>query len=338
MNRSEGFHPAVSSFVPVALLLAVSFLAAASLGAEHINFIQMLHPDRMEDYQKIILFRIRLPRVILALLAGMLLAGSGAVFQLFFRNALAEPGIMGISAGATLGAVISGFVGPGIIGIISIQSLGAFAGALCAALVVTILSAVRKDALSASVTLLLCGTALGTLYSSFSSIIILLNEKILHGMFVWMLGSFNGKTWTDFIFIAFPAAMAMILLLFCSHTLDLLAGGELTARSLGLEIKTLRLLVIAGGSLAVSVSVCAGGTIGFVGLIAPHIVRRMYGAKSRILVPLSMLWGGVIMLLSDTVARVIVAPAELPVGIVTSILGAPFFISLIVSTRGIRNA
>jgi len=325
-----------SSFVPVCILLLAAFLVSIILGAERINPGAFFSPRSIPVYQQAILFRIRLPRSVLAVLTGALLAGAGSVFQLFFRNPLAEPGIMGISSGAVLGAVVAGMAGSAFGWIVSARSLGAFAGALGASVIVTAFAG-RRDIFSGTVALLLCGTALGTLYSSLASILLLLNEKELHGMFVWMLGSFNGKNWSDVFIVVLPAVPAFIVLLLCSRTLDLLTGGEMSARALGVGVDGLRLAVIAGGSLAASAAVCAGGTIGFIGLIAPHIVRRLYGAGSRMLVPLSMLWGALILLVSDTVARTVIAPAELPVGIITSLLGAPFFISLVLSGREFRN-
>jgi iron complex transport system permease protein len=326
------------SVVLLVVLLVFSFVFALLTGAERISLHDIFSSGSDTDFSRIILLNLRLPRAVLAALAGVLLAGAGAAFQLFFRNPLAEPGIMGISSGAALGAVAAGFFGmtPVLGGTVSPVNAGAFCGALAAGVLVAVLGG-RKTGPSSTVSLLLCGTALGTLYSSLTSIILLLREKELHAMYVWMLGSFNGRGWDELRFIALPAALAVILLLVCAVPLDLLAGGEKSAASLGVDVNRLRILVIAAGALAVSAAVCAGGTIGFVGLIAPHIVRRIYGAKSRALIPLSMAAGAVLMLLSDTLARTIASPAEIPVGVITSLLGAPFFISLIFSDRGLRN-
>jgi iron complex transport system permease protein len=326
------------SVVLLFILLACSFVFALLTGAERISLQDVFSSGTDTNFPRIILLNLRLPRAVLAALAGVLLAGAGAAFQLFFRNPLAEPGIMGISSGAALGAVAAGFFGmqPVLGGTVSPVNAGAFCGALAAGVLVAALGG-RKSGPSSTVALLLCGTALGSLYSALTSIILLLREKELHAMYVWMLGSFNGRGWAELRFIALPAALAVILLLVCAVPLDLLAGGERTAASLGVEVNRLRILVMTAGALAVSAAVCAGGTIGFVGLIAPHIVRHIYGAESRTLIPLSMAAGAVLMLLSDTLARTIAAPAEIPVGVITSLLGAPFFISLIFSDRGLRN-
>jgi iron complex transport system permease protein len=181
--------------------------------------------------------------------------------------------------------------------------------------------------------LLLCGTALGTLYSSLSSMLLLTCNKELHSIYTWILGSFNGRGWNELIFIALPALVSIVLMFCIMGPLDLLTGGEKSAAALGVEVDRLRVLVLLCGSLSVSCAVCAGGTIGFVGLIAPHIVRKFLGPKARTLVPFSMIFGAALLLLSDTFARVVIAPGELPAGIITSILGVPFFLALCLGRR-----
>ena len=324
-------------FVTSIIVLLLSFFCALKFGAEKVPFKAVFGFGN--KFQNIILWDIRLPRALLACLTGVLLGGSGAVFQLFFRNPLAEPGIMGISSGATLGGVIAAtFMGAATAGgvgtflsrvysYISPVNLAAFLGALGAGVLVTFL-AFTKGGRRSTIMLLLCGTALGTLYSSASSLIILTTDKEFHAIYTWILGSFNGRGWKELLFIILPAALSVMLMFFMAGPLDLLSCGETTAASLGVEVQKLRIYVLVCGSLAVSAAVCAGGTIGFVGLIAPHIVRKVVGPKGRHLIPFSMIFGAILLLLSDTIARVLVAPAEIPTGIITSSLGVPFFISL----------
>ena len=315
------------------ILLIISVILALMLGAEKVSLAAVF--GQGDKFDNIILWQLRLPRVLLVFLTGLLLGGSGAVFQLFFRNPLAEPGIMGISSGATLGAVIASIV-PGVMALtgkggvgayISPVNLCAFAGALVAGLLVTSL-AFSRGGKSSSVMLLLCGTALGTLYSSISSMLLLTCNKELHSIYTWILGSFNGRGWNELLFILVPSAVSIILMCVVARPLDLLTGGEKSAAALGVEVNKLRVLVLLCGALAVSAAVCAGGTIGFVGLIAPHIVRKFLGPRARTLVPFSMIFGATLLLLSDTFARVVIAPGELPAGIITSILGVPFFLAL----------
>ena len=323
------------------ILLALSVILALVLGAEKVSLAAVF--GQGDKFENIILWQLRLPRVLLVFLTGLLLGGSGAVFQLFFRNPLAEPGIMGISSGATLGAVIASIV-PGIMALTGGSGLGglgalispvnlcAFAGALVAGLFVTSL-AFSRGGKSSSVMLLLCGTALGTLYSSLSSMLLLTCNKELHSIYTWILGSFNGRGWNELLFILLPSAISIVLMFVVSPSLDLLTGGEKSAASLGVEVDRLRILVLLCGALAVSAAVCAGGTIGFVGLIAPHVVRKFLGPRARTLVPFSMIFGATLLLLSDTFARIIIAPGELPAGIITSILGVPFFLALCLGGR-----
>ena len=320
------------------ILLAISVILALMLGAEKVSLAAVF--GQGDKFENIILWQLRLPRVLLVFITGLLLGGSGAVFQLFFRNPLAEPGIMGISSGATLGAVIASIV-PGVMALtdrgglgafISPVNLCAFAGALGAGVLVTSLSFSRRGKAS-SVILLLCGTALGTLYSSLSSMLLLTCNKELHSIYTWILGSFNGRGWNELFFIAVPEAVSIVLMFCVVRPLDLLTGGEKSAAALGVEVDRLRVLVLLCGSLAVSCAVCAGGTIGFVGLIAPHIVRKFLGPRARTLLPFSMIFGATLLLLSDTFARVVIAPGELPAGIITSILGVPFFLALCLGRR-----
>ena len=161
----------------------------------------------------------------------------------------------------------------------------------------------------------------------------LTKTKELHGIYTWILGSFNGRSWQEVFIILVPSVVAIAILLLSSGKLDLMAGGETSAKALGLDTKKLKIVIIIAASLAVSASVCAGGTINFIGLIAPHIVRKIYGTKGKTLIPISMLYGAILLLLSDTIARTIIAPAELPAGLITSLLGVPFFISLIFSKQ-----
>ena len=320
------------------ILLAISVILALMLGAEKVSLAAVF--GQGDKFENIILWQLRLPRVLLVFITGLLLGGSGAVFQLFFRNPLAEPGIMGISSGATLGAVIASIV-PGVMALtgrggigafISPVNLCAFAGALGAGVLVTSLAFSRRGKAS-SVMLLLCGTALGTLYSSLSSMLLLTCNKELHSIYTWILGSFNGRGWNELFFIAVPAAVSIVLMFCVVRPLDLLTGGEKSAAALGVEVDRLRVLVLLCGSLAVSCAVCAGGTIGFVGLIAPHIVRKFLGPRARTLLPFSMIFGAPLLLLSDTFARVVIGPGQLPAGIITTILGVPFFLALCLGRR-----
>lgn len=330
-------------FILSLFLLVICFFISLIFGTEKISIIQAFTQKDSPNFHRIIFFDIRLPRVILAALSGALLAGSGAIFQLFFRNELAEPGIIGISSGATLGAVIASSVGiPAasatsffLFKIISPINIFAFAGALGAGFLISFLAFYqnKKGKSETSVMLLLCGTALGTLYSSISSVILLSSNKEMRSIYSWILGSFNGHGWNELLFILIPSAISITIMILIQPQLDLLGCGEYSAQSLGISVNRLRILVLISAGFAVSAAVCAGGTISFVGLIAPHIVRKLTTSKSKILIPFSMIFGAILLLLSDLIARTIIAPAELPAGIITSILGVPFFLSLFLQKK-----
>ena len=335
------------------IILFVFFILTLSLGSEKINLINALWgqtskitegTDPSPNFDRIILLNLRLPRALLAILAGGLLAGSGAVFQLFFRNELAEPGIIGISSGATLGAVSASVLGLGvnlasikpffsILKFISPINLFAFIGALLAGVIIIVL-AFNKESSSknSTVMILLCGTALGTLYSALSSLILITSSKELGSIYSWILGSFNGHGWKELLFILIPSIISIIIMFSIQNQLDLLACGEISAKSLGVSVNKLRILVLISAAFAVSAAICAGGTISFVGLIAPHIVRKLTGSKAKTLLPLSMIFGSLLLLLADTIAKTVISPSELPAGIITSILGVPFFLSLFLNT------
>ena len=318
------------------IILIISFILSLILGAENLSIQKIYNNDILKN----ILLVFRLPRSFLVLISGALLAGSGTVFQGYFRNSLADSGIIGVSSGATLGAVLSSFLPITFFSflnfLISPIVLFAFLGAVGSAFLIYLISKITNNSFqqNSSVNLLLAGSALGSFFSALTSVIILSRDRELHKMYVWTLGSFNGKTFDDLFFILVPSVFAVYLLFLCTKKLDLISSGEKTATSLGLDVKKFRFLVLFSGSLAASCAVCSGGTIGFVGLVAPHIVRNVVSPNHKTLLPPSMLIGSSLLLISDTIARTIIAPAEIPVGVITSLIGAPFFIYIIFSSKG----
>jgi len=333
-KRNKVRHP-VLTVTCALLVLLVILLVGLLVGAEPISIASLFSKDPMDAVAKIIVFDIRLPRLLLASLCGVLLAGAGTVFQGFFRNPLADSGIMGISSGATLGAVLSIFLPLAIVksAFINPIVIFAFIGALATAMLVYILS-YRCRGMQGTIMMLLTGTALASFFSAIVSIILLIRYQELHQIYVWTLGSFNARGWNELKFIIIPSIFSLVLLFLCARSLDVLSGGEESAQSLGVDLKKTRLLTLSAGSLACACAVSAAGTIGFIGLIAPHIARRLYGAQHARLLPFSMLWGAILLVLSDTIARTSAAPSELPVGIVTALMRDPFFMFVIQKRRG----
>ncbi|MBP5587642.1 MAG: iron ABC transporter permease [Treponema sp.] len=319
--------------IPLFILIFLCVIAVCT-GTKFINPFLLLS-DACSKTDFTIVTRIRLPRVLLSVLCGALLGGTGAVFQGFFRNPLADAGIMGVSSGATFGALLAGGLSFSFCSFLSPVSFFAFAGAVVSSLCVYGLSKIFRE--SSSVTLLLSGTAVGTFFSAVSSILLMTRDKNFHSFYAWTMGSFNAKGWDDFFMFVIPSVIALILLVLWAEDLDVLSCGEDVAQGLGLDYKKTEKFVLLAGSLAASSAVCAGGIISFVGLIAPHLVRKIYGPKHNTLIVQSMVYGAAIMILSDTLARTVLSPAEIPVGIVTSLIGVPFFIFVLVQFCGERK-
>jgi iron complex transport system permease protein len=275
-----------------------------------------------------VLFEIRLPRLLLALGVGASLGIAGAAFQGLFRNALADPYIIGASSGASLGAGLALALGLGLRFPFSPVPLFAFAGSLAAVLLAFAVSRAAGNPPPAAA-LLLAGTSIGALFSGFLSLTLVIRDRSLYQVYYWLLGSLGGAGWRE-LFAALPVMGAGSLVIFLhARPLDLLIQGEAAAESLGLSVNRTRICVIIGASLSAAAAVSAAGIIGFVGLIAPHGVRLFTGPAHRRLLPASALAGALILLLADTLARIAAPPLEIPLGIITSLAGAPFFLYLL---------
>jgi len=286
----------------------------------------------VEATEHAIVWDLRVPRVILGVLIGGGLAASGAAFQGLFRNPLADPYVVGASGGAALGATLAivfgatwrqvGF-GP--------VPLAAFVGALGAVALVYGVSQVGGSA--PVIALVLAGSALSTLLSAIVSLLMMISDRSLHETYAWLLGGLSGRSWPQ-LAAAWPyLLMGSAVLWLFSRPLDALSCGDETAQSLGLSIGQTRAVIVLIATLTTAAAVAAGGIIGFVGLIAPHIARLLFGSSHARLIPASILIGALLLLLADDLARTALAPLEIPVGIVTSILGGPFFLYLLRSRQ-----
>ena len=314
------------------VLLLAALVLSLGVGAVYVPPRQVLHallgsPDaRPTDVA--IVRDLRLARVLLAALIGAGLSVSGAAFQGLFRNPLADPFVVGASGGAALGATLAivlglnwRFAGFGPV------PLAAFAGALLAVFVVY--SVAQVGGQTTAIALLLAGAALSTLLSAMVSLLMLLSDETLHEVFTWVMGGLSGRSWPH-VWSSGPYLLAGVALLWlAARPLDALACGEETAQSLGLSLTYARGIVVGAASLATAAAVAAGGVIGFVGLVAPHIARLLFGATHRRVIPASALIGMLLLLLADDLARTAIAPVELPVGVVTSLLGGTFFLYLL---------
>ncbi|WP_202708349.1 FecCD family ABC transporter permease [Sporosalibacterium faouarense] len=280
----------------------------------------------------VIVLNIRIPRVLLGVLVGAALSTVGAAFQGMFKNPMADPYVIGISSGAALGATLAiiGNVSFLILGI-SETSLGAFIGAITSTFVVYMISRV-KNKIPVTV-LLLSGIAIGQFFTAIMSFIMVIHSNDLDKIIYWTLGSFSGKGWDQLISVAVPIIISIVVLNFFARDLNAMLTGEETAQNLGIEVEKVKLIILIIGAFLTAMAVSVSGIIGFVGLIIPHIVRLIVGSDHRILMPASAMVGGIFMIFADTLARTMISPTEIPVGIITAMFGGPFFIYLLRKKR-----
>lgn len=280
-----------------------------------------------DETARLIIWEIRLPRILLGLVLGAGLGVAGAGFQGLFRNPLADPFVIGASSGAALGATIA-LARQWELPYIDAVSLAALTGSLLTVYVVFQLARIGTQL--PTVALLLSGVAVSSFLGAVVSLIMFLNEKQLSLIFGWLMGSLSSRGMEDLQTAAPLVAIGCVGLFACSRQLDALVFGDETAATLGLDIGRVRAGIVFFASLATAAAVAGGGIIGFVGLIAPHIGRLCAGtARHGYTLPAAALAGAVLLVLSDDLARVIVRPGELPVGVITALLGAPFFLVLL---------
>ena len=286
-----------------------------------------------------ILMTIRMPRVLLSFLVGGGLAIAGVVTQSVLQNPLASSYTLGVSSGAALGAAIMTVleVSIPVLGIFLLP-LGGFAGGLLVVMLVMGFSA-RIDHGVSSQTVVLIGMVASMFTNAVLMLLSILFVQHEHQILVWTMGSFNGKRWMHPLILFIADAIALVVLLSRHRELDILSFGDERAMSMGVNASRDKLLLLIASSLLTGVSVCFTGTIGFVDLIAPHVSRRLVGASHRWMLPVSFLLGGTLMTAADLISRTVFAPIEIPVGAVTALIGAPFFVWLYFGTSkgGVRG-
>ncbi len=280
-----------------------------------------------------LLLDLRLPRVVLALIVGVALSTAGASFQGVFRNHLAEPYLLGVSAGAGLGATIAIVSKPlEVLGVYGLP-LFAFVGAILAAFLVYRVATFSGHTGGAS--LLLSGVAVGSTLTAIMSFLMVAARDDLHTVIVWLMGGLSNATWTK-VWITLPVVgLGFVYMMFSSRRLNLLLMGEERARELGVDSQRTRRNLMVAAALTTAAAVAFSGLIGFIGLMVPHIMRLLVGPDHRRLLPASALFGAVLLLLADTLARTAMAPSEIPVGIITTAIGGPFFLYLLRARKGI---
>lgn len=277
------------------------------------------------------LWQIRFPRVVMSLLVGALLAITGAAMQAIFSNPLAEPGVVGVSAGAAFGAAVAITLGATVFGSWTIAAF-AFAGGLGATIVVY--TAARAQGRTESVTLILTGIAVNAFAGAGLSIFVFLGDTAAREQIIfWQMGSMNGSRWNEVLVVAVVGLAGALALFALARRYDLLALGERTAVHLGVNVEALRIMSIVLIALLTGVAVAFVGIVAFVGLVVPHIVRMLLGPANRALMLVSFLMGGMLLVYADLLARTLIASVDLPIGLLTSLVGGPFFYVLIRRTR-----
>jgi iron complex transport system permease protein len=291
-------------------------------------------PDGMSEQEAAILANLRLPRVIVGGLVGASLAASGAAYQAVFRNPLADPYLLGAAAGAGLGATIVVAYGPS--GALELTvPLAAFVGAV---LGVGLAYGLGRSSLGgrSATSLVLAGVAVASFLTAVQTFLQQQRSETLRQVYTWILGRLGTTGWDD-VRLALPSVVLAVATLWAvRRLLDVVEVGDVEARSLGLHVGRLRAVVVIAASLATAAAVAVGGLIGFVGIIVPHTVRLLAGGSYRAVLPLSVLFGASFLILVDLLARTVVAPGEIPIGVITAFVGAPFFV--LVLRRSARTA
>ncbi|MBL0714786.1 MAG: iron ABC transporter permease [Desulfosarcina sp.] len=321
------------TFAGLLLLLAASVVAAASLGYIRLPFpavIQIMaarlfdQPGWLAPYDPVwtvVVMEVRLPRILTSALVGAGLAMAGVVFQGILLNPLADPYTLGVSAGAAFGAAVALLINISLLGTFSVP-LFAFAGAVATLFLVIYLSA-DGSGLS-STNLILSGIIVAAILSAGISLIKYVADEQVSVIIFWLMGSFAARTWADVGLMAAAVGLGAVVCTYFAHDLNLLALGARPAASLGVDFQRVTLLLLITVSLVASVCVAVSGIIGFIGLLIPHLMRMLVGPDNRRLLPVSMLAGALLLLAADTLTRAVL-PQEIPIGVLTALVGGPFF-------------
>ena len=277
--------------------------------------------------QLAVIWYIRMPRMLTGVLVGAALGMSGAVMQGIFSNPLADPGVIGISAGAATGAVLAIATGFAAESMFTMPAF-AFCGSLCA-VALTVFLAARNGKIPV-MTLLLAGVAVGMLLGAVTSgILTFMNEQKLQQYLFWMVGGLDYRRWEHVYLAIGPIAAGLFIMILLARHLNILVLGETEARAVGMPVAYFRMGLLLIASMTTATSVCVSGNIGFVGLVMPHMMRMLLGPDHRILLPASALGGALFLVICDSLGRVVLAPAEVRVGIMTALLGTPYFLYLL---------
>ena len=306
--------------------LGVSALLCLLIGAVPLSFAELWDAlrGRGDETARVILWELRLPRVLTAILVGGVLGCVGGAFQGLLRNSLADPYIVGVSSGAAVGAAVGVLLGWHLRGWVGAIALLAFGSGLLTLMLALGLS--RQGGQLRIPSFLLVGVSLSASLWGVITLLLVLAGEDLSRVLYWLLGGLLNADWTRLGWASVPALVGCGLLMLQARALNLYTAGEETAQHLGAPVERLKWAVLMGGALATAATVAIAGIIGFVGWMTPHLLRRVVGGDHRVLMPLSALGGAILLLWADTLARTLARPVELPVGVITALIGAPLFL------------
>jgi len=323
------------AIVGLAVLLGITIVVTLGIGSTDIPFgtllqillskLPLVHIQPTWTINtEVIIFDIRLPRLLMAGLVGAALAVAGTTYQGLFRNPLADPYLIGVAQGAALGAVVGFMLPAWQIGGIPFL---AFVGAISAAAMVYAVARVGKTL--PMTTLILAGIAIGAFLSAITSYLMIASGDTLHGIISWLLGSFSLTSWWQVAMVTPYILVGIIIIWLFARPLNVMQLDEEQAQQLGINVEQVKLILLGVATLITAAAVCFCGTIGFVGIIIPHAMRLLWGPDHRFLLPLATFAGAIFLILADTAARTMLAPTEVPIGVITAFIGAPFFLYLL---------
>jgi iron complex transport system permease protein len=337
LNHHHLFYPLL---IVLSILLVALSLVALSVGPANIPIndtvnILLSGPNHIREGIKQtfynIVWNLRFPRILSGAITGAALAVSGMVYQAIFRNPMSDPFVLGISSGAAFAVAFASYLGL-VTAAASVWTVPivAFLGSLGTSLMIFVLS---KGVRRSPTTLLLTGIALNFLLSALMTLFLYLNRAQLQNIMQWTMGSFSNSSWTKVLLLLIASLLSIIPMFALTKELDLLLLDNSTAVSIGMNIRKVRILLLLLCTVSTSITVAFFGIIGFVGLMVPHIMRIIVGPKHKNLLPVSIVGGAVMVIASDTIARIAISPSELPVGVITSLFGAPLFIILLINNK-----
>jgi cobalamin transport system permease protein len=324
------------AFLGGALLVALGIgpvaIGSGAIAESALSHLPWVHLHRLQSFEEAIVWQVRAPRVVLAALVGGMLAIAGSAYQGVFRNPLADPYLLGVAAGAGLGATVAIAYAPPGSRAGELLPLSAFAGAIvgvgCAYLLGRSVGVVRTSG-----TLILAGVTVAAFMTAAQTFVQQQHAQTLQLVYSWLLGGFASADWHDVVLVLPYIAVSTAVLLLHRRVLDVLSLGDEEAGSLGVNIQRVRLVIVIAATVGTAAAVSVSGLIGFVGIIVPHAIRLLVSTSYRAIVPLSLLAGAGFLVLADVIARTVLSPAELPVGVVTAFFGAPFFAIVLRTTR-----